>query len=106
VKRDSESKIDASTATSVSEIAVPIAAATVCRRAPSVSRNVATVTPVAAAMATQAGSQPARINGTTSLTMTAIVRASAIRERTPRQPPTRVTATANRPSRSARVGTR
>ena len=96
----------ASTATRVSEIAVPTAAAAVCRRAPSVSRNVAIVTPVAATIATQAGSQPARISGTTTLTMTARVSASAISERTPRQPPTTVTATAKSPSSRASVGTR
>ena len=96
----------ASTATRVSEIAVPTAAATVCRRAPSVSRNVTTVTPVAATIATQAGSHPARISGTTTRTMTARVNASAISERTPRHPPTIVTATAKSPSSRASVGTR
>ena len=64
------------------------------------------VTPVAATMATQAGSQPARMRGTTILMMTARVRARAMSERTPRQPPTTVTATANSASRSARAGMR
>ena len=54
------------------------------------------VTPVAATIATHTGSQPARISGTTILMMTASVSASAISERTPRQPTDDVTAaTAN-----------
>jgi hypothetical protein len=106
VNRDNASKMTARIATSASEMPVPSAAATVCRRAPSVMRNVAIVTPKAAPIATQAGSQPARINGTTSLTTTARVSARAISERTPRQPPTTVTAPAKSTSSSARVGTR
>ena len=66
----------------------------------------AIVTPVAATIATQAGFQPARISGTTILTMTASVSPRAISERTPRHPPTTVTATANSPSNSPSTGTR
>ncbi len=52
------------------------------------------VTPVAARIATRTGSWPARMSGTTILTITASVSASAMSDRTPRQPPTTVTATA------------
>ena len=64
------------------------------------------VTPVAATIATPAGSQPARISGTTTLTTTESESARAIRDRTPRQPPTTVTAKANRPTSNASVGMR
>ena len=64
------------------------------------------VTPVAARIATQTGSRPARISGTTILMITTSVSASAISDRTPRQPPTTVTATAKIPSRIARTGMR
>ena len=87
-------------------MAVPAAAASVDGRAPSVSRKVTTVTPVAVRMATHVGSQPARINGMTSLITTARVRASAINDRTPRHPPTTTTAAANSPSNNESVGTR
>ena len=83
-----------------------MAAAIVWGLAPSVSRNVAMVTPVAARMAIQTGSQPARMSGTTTLTTTASVSARAMRERTPRHPPMTVTATANRPISRASTGTR
>ena len=85
---------------------VPAAAAIVVGRAPSVRSNVAIVTSVAEPTARSTGFHPARRSGTTTRMITASVKARAISERTPRQPPTSVTATANRPRSTASAGTR
>ncbi len=64
------------------------------------------MTPVAAMIAMSAGSWPARISGTTIRMTTTRVRARAMSDRTPRQPPTIVTAAAKMASSKARTGIR
>ena len=75
----------------------PAAAAMVVGRMPSVSANVTIVISVAETTASGTGSQPARSSGTTTRMIAKSDRASASSDRTPRQPPTSVTATANVP---------
>jgi hypothetical protein len=106
LKRAAPLNSEARMAARVSDANVPSAAAAVERRAPSVRRNVTKVTADAATTASQSGSHPANTSGTTTFVMTASVSASAISERTPRQPPTSVTAKAKMPRSTAIVGIR
>ena len=84
-----------------SEPAVPRMAAALPLPQPSVSRIVAAVIAVAPTTAIGSGGTPCRMSGRMILRITAIVRPSATSARTPCQPPTTVTPTANRMIRAA-----
>ena len=87
-------KIAASTAVRPSATSTPSTADQVTRLGPSVSSRVTTVISTPPPTARRIGSNPRSSSGTTSLTTTVRVSASATSERAPRQPPITITAIA------------